>query len=118
MALVCRSAASPVIAASMCGTIPSVQPKAATTAARVPRDRPAASVTKTPVPGEATIIRDVIRNSIVIFESSLAERGEACGSGGARHDYRQLRAMGSELKRYFKPPSTPQFCSGFEEWLK
>ena len=43
-----------------------VQPKAATTAARVPRDRPAASVTRTPVPGDATTISEVIRNSMLM----------------------------------------------------
>ena len=32
------------MAASMCGTMPSVQPKAATTLARAPRDRPVAIV--------------------------------------------------------------------------
>ena len=40
----CRSAASPVIAATMCGTMPSVQPIAAMTLALAPRERPAASV--------------------------------------------------------------------------
>ena len=44
MALVCSSAARPMIAAAMCGTMPSVQPNAATTLARAPRDRPVASV--------------------------------------------------------------------------
>src|SRR5215213_2043336 len=58
-ALACRRAANPVIAASMCGTMPSVQPKAATTAALGPRDRPAASVTSTPVPGDATMTNEV-----------------------------------------------------------
>ena len=43
-ALACSSAATPSTAAAMCGTMPSVQPKAATTLARAPRDRPAASV--------------------------------------------------------------------------
>ena len=43
-ALAFRSAARPVIVATMCGTIPSVQPNAATTLARAPRERPAASV--------------------------------------------------------------------------
>jgi hypothetical protein len=32
------------MAAAMCGTMPSVHPNAATTLAREPRDRPAASV--------------------------------------------------------------------------
>ena len=41
-ALVCSSAARPVMAAAMCGTMPSVQPKAATTLARAPRERPVA----------------------------------------------------------------------------
>ena len=38
------NAASPVTAAAMCGTIPSVQPNAATMLARAPRERPAAIV--------------------------------------------------------------------------
>jgi hypothetical protein len=33
-----------MMAAAMCGTMPSVQPKAATTLARAPRDRPVAIV--------------------------------------------------------------------------
>jgi hypothetical protein len=33
-----------MIAAAMCGTMPIVQPKAATTLARAPRESPAASV--------------------------------------------------------------------------
>jgi hypothetical protein len=43
-ALVCSRAASPVIAATMCGTIPIVHPTAAMTLARAPRERPAAIV--------------------------------------------------------------------------
>ena len=43
-ALVCSNAARPMIAASMCGTMPSVQPKAATTLARAPRESPVATV--------------------------------------------------------------------------
>jgi hypothetical protein len=41
---VCSTAASPSIAAVMCGTIPSVQPKAAATLAREPRVKAAARV--------------------------------------------------------------------------
>src|SRR4051794_1757819 len=52
-----------MIAAAMCGTIPMVQPNAATTLAREPRDSPAASVNSTPVPGEATTMNEVMRNS-------------------------------------------------------
>jgi hypothetical protein len=55
--------AKPRIAASMCGMIPSVHPNAATTLARAPRASPAASVKSTPVPGEATTMSDVTRNS-------------------------------------------------------
>ena len=54
----------------MCGTMPSVQPKAATTLARAPRDRPAASVNRTPVPGEAMTISEVSKNSSVMGPSS------------------------------------------------
>jgi hypothetical protein len=63
MALVWSSAARPVIAASMCGTMPSVQPSAAIKLALAPRDRPAASVYRTPVPGVTTTISVVARNS-------------------------------------------------------
>ena len=66
MALVCSKAASPRIAAAMCGTIPSVQPNAATTLARAPRASPAASVYSTPTPGDMTTISEVSRNSMVI----------------------------------------------------
>jgi hypothetical protein len=55
-----------MMAAAMCGTMPKVQPKAATMLARDPRDRPVASVNSTPVPGETTTISDVIRNSMVM----------------------------------------------------
>jgi hypothetical protein len=44
IALVCMTAARPVTAAARCGTIPSVQAKAARTAAREPRVSPAAIV--------------------------------------------------------------------------
>ncbi len=44
MALVCSSAASPVMAATTWGMIPSVHPTAAMTPARVPRESPAANV--------------------------------------------------------------------------
>ena len=43
-ALVCRTAARPRMAAAKCGIIPSVHPKAATTLARAPRERPVANV--------------------------------------------------------------------------
>ena len=46
--------------------MPMVQPKAAAMLGRKPRDSPAAKVYKTPVPGEATTIRDVIKNSTVM----------------------------------------------------
>src|SRR5262245_106946 len=54
-----------MIAAAMCGTMPSVHPNAATTLARDPRERPAASVNRTPVPGETMMISEVTRKSIV-----------------------------------------------------
>ena len=72
MALVCSSAASPRIAAAMCGTMPSVQPKAATTLAREPRDRPVAMVNSTPVPGETTMISVVSRKSMLIMQPPAA----------------------------------------------
>jgi hypothetical protein len=56
----------------MCGTIPSVQPNAATTLARDPRDSPAASVNSTPVPGEAMTINDVTRNSRLTADPMVA----------------------------------------------
>jgi hypothetical protein len=46
--------------------MPSVQPKAATTAAREPRVIAAESVKRTPMPGVTTTISDVIRKSILI----------------------------------------------------
>ena len=54
-----------MIAATMCGTMPSVHPKAATTLARDPRESPAASVNRTPVPGEMMTISDVTRKSML-----------------------------------------------------
>src|SRR5215212_3856072 len=65
--------------------MPRVHPKAATTLARAPRDRPAANVNRTPVPGEATTIRDVIRKSVLIeafpFEGDGSNRQHASGGG-------------------------------------
>ena len=54
------------MAAAICGTMPTVQPNAATTLARDPREMPAARVYSTPVPGDATTMSDVIRNSQLI----------------------------------------------------
>src|SRR3954454_4532479 len=54
-----------MMAAAMCGTMPSVQPKAATTLARDPRESPAARVNSTPVPGETITMSEVMRNSRV-----------------------------------------------------
>ena len=45
--------------------MPSVQPKAATMLARDPRERPAAMVKRTPVPGETTTMSEVIRNAML-----------------------------------------------------
>src|SRR5690242_12672941 len=67
-----------MIAAAMCGTIPSVQPNAATTLARRPRERPADSVYSTPVPGVATTISEVSRNA-ALTRAVLPRRG-AVGS--------------------------------------
>jgi hypothetical protein len=53
----------------MCGTMPSVQPNAATTLARAPCDSAAASVYSTPVPGETITISDVIQNSMLMMPS-------------------------------------------------
>lgn len=63
-ALACSSAASPVSAAAMCGTMPRVQPRAVAAAARGPLDSPAARVSTTPVPGVAITTREVSRNSV------------------------------------------------------
>ena len=65
-----------MIAAAMCGTIPSVHPNAATTLARDPRESPAASVNSTPVPGEAMTIREVIRNSMLMVAPACMANGE------------------------------------------
>src|SRR5450631_1272271 len=54
------------MAAARCGTIPSVQPTAATTLARLPWASPAAIVYNTPVPGVATMINDVSRNAVLM----------------------------------------------------
>src|ERR1043165_9799603 len=51
------------MAASIWGTTPSVQPKAAMVAVRVPRERPVAMLTAAPVPGEATTSSETVRNS-------------------------------------------------------
>src|SRR5689334_14861466 len=72
MALVCSSAARPMMAAAMWGTMPSVQPNAATMLAREPRDRPVASVNSTPVPGDTTTISEVSRKSRLTGFSSLS----------------------------------------------
>src|SRR5262249_35414452 len=61
-----------MIAAAMCGTMPSVQPNAATMLAREPRDRPVAKVNSTPVPGEITTISDVSRKSRLMTFPYLA----------------------------------------------
>ena len=55
-----------MIAAAIWGTMPSVQPKAATMLARDPRERPAAMVKRTPVPGDTTTMREVIRNAMLM----------------------------------------------------
>ena len=54
------------MAAAKCGTIPSVQPNAATMLARLPRAKPAAIVYNTPVPGVATMMSDVSRNAVLM----------------------------------------------------
>jgi hypothetical protein len=51
--------------------IPSVHPMAAITLARAPRERPAASVKSTPVPGEMTTTRDVKMNAVLTTALSL-----------------------------------------------
>ncbi len=43
--------------------MPSVQPAAATTLARAPRDSPAETGNSAPVPGVTTMISDVITNA-------------------------------------------------------
>ena len=74
IALACMMAARPVTAAIMCGTIPSVQAKAATRLARQPREIPAATVYSTPAPGVATTISVVSRNSGVTVSVFPAPR--------------------------------------------
>ena len=68
VSLALSNAASPVIAATMCGRTPKVQPNAATALARAPRDMPA-TVNKTPVPGVATITSVVNKNATLTFSS-------------------------------------------------
>src|SRR5579863_4701241 len=67
------NAAVPVTAAIRCGRIPSVQPIAATTLARAPRDRPAERVISAPVPGIATMSSEVNRNA-ALTSCSLSGR--------------------------------------------
>ncbi len=69
-------AARPAIAAAMCGTMPRVQPNAATTDIRSPRVRPVATVYTAPVPGETTMMNAVIRNSTLMQDRSF---GSLCG---------------------------------------
>src|SRR5262249_41101561 len=76
--LACSRAASPVMAASRCGTIPSVQANAASTLARGPRDRPADSVKSAPVPGVATMTSDVTRK-VQVTGGSLVLGAVAAG---------------------------------------
>src|SRR4051794_5466087 len=90
--LACSSAASPVIAASRCGTVPSVHAKAASTLARGPRDRPADRVKSAPVPGVATMTNDVSRNVstsaayVVVADPDPKSRWCAARPGlGGRH---------------------------------
>ena len=66
----CRSAASPITLASKWGMMPSVQPIAANTLARQPRNSPVETVNTTPVPGIRTTINEVSRNSVVIMGGS------------------------------------------------
>jgi hypothetical protein len=66
----CRSAASPAIAATMCGRTPWVQPNAAKMPALEPRDRPAAMEYTAPVPGVATTTRMVSKKAMLIGQTS------------------------------------------------
>jgi hypothetical protein len=68
-----NSAAVPVIAAAKCGTMPNVQPAAATRLARAPRESPAVIVNSAPVPGVATITSDVSRKARLTTTSSTAD---------------------------------------------
>jgi hypothetical protein len=54
------------MAASICGTMPSVQPKAAAMLGRAPEVSATASVYNTPVPGDATTNREVNRHDKVM----------------------------------------------------
>src|SRR5436309_321176 len=67
----------------MCGTIPSVQPNAATTLVRRPRERPAATVYRTPVPGETTI-RSVVSRKATLTLSTRRRDVEVVGTRGTR----------------------------------
>ena len=88
----CRIAASPVIAATMCGRTPRVQPKAAMMPALEPRDRPAAMEYTAPVPawrpprrwsakGNAhrsnLHVRALIKDTLLAVLGTLAERDAA-----------------------------------------
>jgi hypothetical protein len=75
--------------------IPSVQANAAKTLARAPRERPAARVNRTPVPGDATTISDVNKNSVLITKSP-----KGCVSSA-------LRSVGGAAKMV-KPTSVPR----------
>ena len=76
-ALAYNSVARPVMAAAMCGMIPSVHANAAITLARAPWARPAARVYSTPIPGDATTMKVVIRNSGLtapVYRGTLHQR--------------------------------------------
>src|SRR5262245_29277091 len=82
-----------MIAAAMCGTMPSVHPNAATILARDPRERPAAKVNSTPVPGDAMTIRDVIRNSMLMIAPCRLGRAKEDPTYrfGSRYSYTAIR---------------------------
>src|SRR5918995_4116172 len=65
-----NKAASPVMAATRCGTIPSVQPSAAIKLARRPVEMAAATVYSTPGPGVTTITKVVNKNATPTYGPS------------------------------------------------
>src|SRR5258706_12802630 len=100
----------------MWGTMPSVQPNAATTLARGPRDSPAASVYSTPIPGDATTISEVMRKSQLMppsgsFRRTMPESGAGRiaeseprrleDTGGGEGAMPRTRALGAFVPSWF-----------------
>jgi hypothetical protein len=77
----CSQAATPLRLKARCGTIPSVQPQAVTRAARRPCCKPATMVSTAPVPGEATISKEVSRK---VGEARAARMKDSRDMGALR----------------------------------